>query len=95
MYASNICKPKLLNNEKLKFPLPKIKTFPLKCLNLYEEISKKDVNIKNMGDDLNITEEKFFIDLKKINYQIFNEFDKNITINNYNKASFINHIILF
>ena len=67
----------------------------MKCLNLHEEISKKDVNIKNMGDDLNITEEKFFIDLKKINYQIFNEFDKNITINNYNKASFINHIILF
>ena len=66
MYASNICKLKLLNNRKLIFPLPKIKTFPLTCLNLHEEISKIDVNIKNMDDDLNITEEKFFIDLKKI-----------------------------
>ena len=55
MYASNICKPKLLNNRKLKFPLPKIKTFPLTYLNLHEEISKKDVKIKNMDDDLNIT----------------------------------------
>ena len=54
-YLSNIYKPKLLNNRKLKFPLPKIKTFPLTYLNLHEEISKKDVKIKNMDDDLNIT----------------------------------------
>jgi hypothetical protein len=55
MYISSIYKPKLLNNRKLKFPLPKIKALPLTNLNLHEEISKKDIKIKNIDDDLNIT----------------------------------------
>jgi hypothetical protein len=35
--------------------MPKCKTIPLTKLNLYEEISKKDLRIKNIVDDLNIT----------------------------------------
>jgi len=54
-YSSNNFKPKQLNNKKLKFPLPKIKALPLTNLNLYEQINKKDIKIKNMDDDLNIT----------------------------------------
>ena len=48
-------KPKYLNKKKLNFPMPKSKTVPLTNLNLYEEISKRDVKIKNIDDDLNIT----------------------------------------
>ena len=48
-------KPKYLGKKKLNFPMPKSKTVPLTNLNLYEEISKKDVKIKNIDDDLNIT----------------------------------------
>ena len=48
-------KPKYLNKKKLNFPMPKSKTVPLTNLNLYEAISKRDVKIKNIDDDLNIT----------------------------------------
>ena len=48
-------KPKYLHKKKLNFPIPKSKTVPLTNLNLYEEISKRDVRIKNIDDDLNIT----------------------------------------
>ena len=54
-YLLNNFKPKQLKNKKLKFPLPKLKAFPLSHLNLYEEISKKDLRIRNIDDDLNIT----------------------------------------
>lgn len=54
-YLLNNFKPKQLKIKKLKFPLPKIKAFPLTSLNLYEDINKKDIKIKNMDDDLNIT----------------------------------------
>ena len=54
-YLLNNFKPKQLKNKKLKFPLPKLKAFPLSYLNLNEEINKKDVKIRNMDDDLNIT----------------------------------------
>ena len=54
-YLQNNFKPKKLILKKLKFPLPKTKIFPLTCLNLNEKINKKDVKIKNMDDDLNIT----------------------------------------
>ena len=48
-------KPKYLNKKKLNFPMPKSKTVPLTNLNLYEALSKRDVKIKNIDDDLNIT----------------------------------------
>ncbi len=54
-YFYNTFKPKNLIKKKLSFPMPKCKTIPLTKLNLYEEISKKDVKIKNIDDDLNIT----------------------------------------
>ena len=54
-YFYNTFKPKNLIKKKLSFPMPKCKTIPLTKLNLYEEISKKDLRIKNIVDDLNIT----------------------------------------
>ena len=54
-YCFNTFKPKHLSNKKLKFPMPQGKTIPLTKLNLYEEISKKDIKIQNIDDDLNIT----------------------------------------
>ena len=53
-YLLSDFKPKALNKKKLKFPLPKIKYTPLSNLNYYEGISKKDLKIKNIEDDLNI-----------------------------------------
>ena len=54
-YFYNTFKPKYLTKKKLKFPIPQGKFIPLTHLNLYEEISKKDIKIKNIVDDLNIT----------------------------------------
>ena len=54
-YFYNTFKPKYLIKRKLKFPIPQSKPIPLTNLNYYEEISKKDVKIKNIDDDLNIT----------------------------------------
>ena len=54
-YFYNTFKPKYLKKKKLKFPIPNSKPIPLTNLNLYEEISKKDIKIKNIDDDLNIT----------------------------------------
>ena len=54
-YLYNKFKPKQLKNKKLKFPLPKIKVIPLTNLNLNENINKRDVKIKYIEDDLNIT----------------------------------------
>ena len=48
-------KTKQLKNQKLKFPLPKLKIMPLSNLNLYQEINVKNAKIKNIDDDLNIT----------------------------------------
>ena len=48
-------KPKYLNKKKLNFPIPRSKTVPLTNLNFYGDISKRDVKIKNIDDDLNIT----------------------------------------
>jgi len=53
-YLLSDFKPKALNKKKLRFPLPKIKYSPLSNLNYYEDISKKDLKIKNIEDDLNI-----------------------------------------
>ena len=77
-YCFNTFKPKHLSNKKLKFPMPQGKTIPLTKLNLYEEISKKDIKIQNIDDDLNITsnngrkifyrfkEHKIFTDKKSV-----------------------------
>ena len=54
-YFLNTFKPKYLIKKKLNFPIPKSKPIPLTNLNLYEDISKKDIKIKNIDDDLNIT----------------------------------------
>ena len=54
-YLFNSFKPKVLKNKKLFFPLPKKRIYSLNTLNYYEKISKKNLQIKNIDDDLNIT----------------------------------------
>ena len=78
-YLSSNHKPKPLNRKKLKFPFPKIKTIPLSSLNLYEDIGKRDVKIKNMDDDLNICSRSG----KRIFYRY-----KESKIDNSNKSNF-------
>ena len=51
----NKIKSKYLIKKKLKFPLIRIKALPLTSLNLHENFNRKDVKIKNIDDDLNIT----------------------------------------
>ena len=68
--SSNNIKSKLLIKKKLKFPLIRIKALPLTSLNLHENINRKDVKIKNIDDDLNITSnngKKIFYRFKKQN----------------------------
>ena len=64
-------KPKHLYKNKLKFPLPKTKTFPLYFKNLYKDINNKYIKIKNMEDDLNIPS----VNGRKIIYK-FKEYKK-------------------
>ena len=78
-YLLNNFKPKKLIIKKLNFPLPKSKIFPLTCLNLNEKINKKDVKIKNMDDDLNITSNTG----RKIIYKF-----KESKLANYQKSNF-------
>ena len=48
-------KIKNLKQLKVKYPIPKGKIMSIKDLNFYQDISKKNIRIKNMDDDLNIT----------------------------------------
>ena len=91
-YSLNNFKPRYLNKKKLKFPLIRIKAIPLTNLNLHEGISKKDVKIKNMDDDLNITSNKgrkiifrFKEEKKMSNLKQFS-----LPVINSNNISFIN-----
>ncbi len=78
-YLLSDFKPKALNKRKLRFPLPKIKYTPLSNLNYYEDISKKDLKIKNIEDDLNI--------YSKNGKKIFYKFKENKLTNN-SKSNF-------
>ena len=78
-YLLSDFKPKALNKRKLRFPLPKIKYTPLSNLNYYEDISKKDLKIKNIEDDLNI--------YSKNGRKIFYKFKENKLTNN-SKSNF-------
>ena len=98
-YSFNNFKPKQLTKRKLKFPLIKIKAVPLTNLNLNEEMNKKDVKIKNMEDDLNISSNKG----RKIIFKFKNEkklsdSKKDIfpSINNHNNSLiYSNYDVLF
>ena len=47
-------KHKKLGDKRLKFPLPKMKTIPLRNSVLKEELCKEDIKIKYLKDDSNI-----------------------------------------
>ena len=70
-------KPKHLKYQKLKFPLPKLKIMPLSNLNLHQEINVKNVKIKNIDDDLNITSNN--------GRKIFYKYKENKLLNPQNK----------
>ena len=84
-------KPKYLNKKKLNFPIPRSKTVPLTNLNFYGEISKRDVKIKNIDDDLNITSNngrKIYYKFKENNFTGSSKFSLPSISNNiytYNK----------
>jgi hypothetical protein len=68
-FQKYLFKPKKLRNKRLKFPLPKMKTIPLRNSILYEAICKDNIRIKFLKDDSNITS-KFG---KKIFYNLTNK----------------------
>ena len=91
--SNSIFRHKLLGTRKLKFPLPKIKIFPLTNLNLHEEISKKDVKIKNMDDDLNISSNngrKIFYRFKENKLSSIKKSNFPSIVNNKNQNRLIN-----
>ena len=53
---------------KMKYPIPKGKMMSIKDLNFYQEMSNKNIRVKNIDDDLNITSNKG----KKILYKFKN-----------------------
>ena len=57
-YSKNTFKPKKLNNRKLKFPIPKYKLPPLSATDFYGSLRGKNIRIKYIEDDLNITSKK-------------------------------------
>ena len=54
-YAKNTFKPKKLKHRKLKFPIPKYKLPPLSAADFYSSLRDKNLRIKYIDDDLNIT----------------------------------------
>ena len=53
--------PKIKNLKKIlkmKYPIPKGKIISLKNLNFYQEMNDKNIRVKNIDDDLNITSNK-------------------------------------
>ncbi len=94
----NNIKPKPLKKRKLKFPLIRIKAIPLTSLNLNENINRKDVRIKNIEDDLNITSnngKRIFYRFKKANKlqnikqtKLPNIFNRNKLINSEHNVVF-------
>lgn len=76
-------RPKKLINSKLSFPLPKIIIPPLTTMNFDKALCKKDLKIKYMEDDLNISSRK----ARKIIYNY-----KNNIISTYNNIIENNNI---
>lgn len=96
-YSLNSFKPKKFGHQKLKFPLPKIKTIPLTNSVLYKEICDKNIKIQYMEDDNNISTKdgkKIIYNLKEKNLPVsvstsidLPSVDQN-NINNYNTNTF-------
>ena len=87
-YAKSTFKPKKLKNRKLKFPIPKYKLPPLTSTDFYSNLKDKDIRIKYIDDDLNITSKngkKIFYTYKESNYSNYEQkprfFNKNNIIN--------------
>ena len=80
-------KKKPLIQKKIKLPFPKIQTLPLNSINLHENINKKEVKIKHMEDDLNITSNNG----KKIYY----EFKTNNKRDKSSSSKMINLPVIF
>ena len=69
-FSKNSFKPKKLKNRKLKFPIPKYKLAPLSSVDFYGGLRDKNIGIKYIEDDLNITSKKG----KKIHYTFKDKF---------------------
>ena len=57
-FAKNTFKPKKLMHRKLKFPIPKYRLPPLSATDFYSSFRDKNIRIRYIEDDLNITSKK-------------------------------------
>ena len=84
-YAKNTFKPKKLKHRKLKFPIPKYKLPPLSAADFYSSLRDKNIRIKYIEDDLNITSKNG----KKIYYtfkeKYFSNYEQKQRFNNRNE----------
>ena len=78
-YAKNTFKPKKLRHRKLKFPIPKYRTPPLSAVDFYSRLRDKNIRIKYIDDDLNITSRNG----KKIFFTFKNKYNNNNYDNNH------------
>ena len=72
-FSKNTFKPKKLMNRKLKFPIPKYRLPPLSANDFYSNIRDKNIRIKYIEDDLNITSKNG----KKILYSFKDQYYRN------------------
>ena len=78
-------KHKKLGDKRLKFPLPKIKTIPLRNSILKEDLCKEDIKIKFLEDDSNIYSNSG----KRFLYNYKTNSTSNQNNNNKNKFNFV------
>ena len=84
-YAKSTFKPKKLKDRKLKFPIPKFKLPPLSATDFYSNLRNKNIRIKYIDDDLNITSKngkKIFYTFKDSNYSNYEPKPRFINKNN-------------
>lgn len=82
-YSKNSFKPKKLKHRKLKFPIPKYKLPPLTSADFYSSLRDKNIRIKYIDDDLNITSKNG----KKIFYTFkdyYSNYENKQRVNNKN-----------
>ena len=73
--SKNTFKPKKLMHRKLKFPMPKYRLPPLSSTDFYSRFRDKNIRIKYIDDDLNITSKKG----KKILFTFKEHYNSNYT----------------
>jgi hypothetical protein len=84
-FSKNSFKPKKLKNRKLRFPIPKYKLSPLSAMDFYSRLRDKNIRIKYIDDDLNITSKNG----KRIHYTFKDKYISNYEPKEKNTKKFI------